>query len=134
METFSQYSDNGCFNYTTLQIQDYPQYKHRGLMIDAGYFASIICLWYIDDYYIIIQRRRFFPVVLVENLLDAMSYLKMNVLHFHFSDLCQFSVESMEYPELTATLQQYYTQQDVKDLILYARDRGIRIVPEIDVP
>ena len=83
---------------------------------------------------IIIQRRRFFPVELVKNLLDAMSYLKMNVLHFHFSDLCQFSVESMEYPELTATLQQYYTQQDVKDLIMYAYDRGIRIIPEIDVP
>ena len=71
---------------------------------------------------------------LIENLLDAMSYLKMNVLHFHFSDLCQFSVESMLYPELTSTLLQYYTQQDVKNLIQYARDRGIRIVPEVDVP
>lgn len=36
METFAQYSDNGCFNYTMISIQDYPQYKHRGLMIDAG--------------------------------------------------------------------------------------------------
>ena len=71
---------------------------------------------------------------LVENLLDAMSYLKMNVLHLHFSDLCQFSVESTQYPELTSGLQQYYTQQDVKNLIQYASDRGIRIIPEIDVP
>ena len=71
---------------------------------------------------------------LVENLLDAMSYLKMNVLHFHFSDLCQFSVESVQYPELTSMLEQYYSQQDVKNLIQYAHDRGIRLMPEIDVP
>ena len=37
METFSQYCVNGCFNYTTISIQDHPQYKHRGLMIDTGY-------------------------------------------------------------------------------------------------
>ena len=79
-------------------------------------------------------RRRFFPVKLVENLLDAMSYLKLNVLHFHFSDLCQFSVQSLQFPALTSSLEQYFTQQDVKSLILYAQDRGIRIMPEIDIP
>lgn len=132
METFSQYCDNGCFNYTTMLIQDHPQYKHRGLMIDTGYCVSM----YIAAYGFIIysKRRRFFPVELVENLLDAMSYVKMNVLHLHFSDLCQFSVESMQYPELTSALEQYYTQENVTNLIQYARDRGIRIVPEIDVP
>ncbi|XP_065890775.1 beta-hexosaminidase subunit beta-like [Dysidea avara] len=114
METFSQYSDNGCFNYTKITIHDYPQYKHRGLMIDTG--------------------RRFFPVQLVENLVDAMSYLKMNVLHLHFSDFCQFSVQSIQFPALTSSLEQYYTQQDVKGLIQYAKDRGIRIMPEIDIP
>jgi len=73
-------------------------------------------------------------VKLVENLLDAMSYLKMNVLHLHFSDFCQFSVQSMQFPALTSSLEQYYTQQDVKGLIQYAKDRGIRIMPEIDIP
>ena len=64
----------------------------------------------------------------------AMSYLKMNVLHLYFNDLCQFSVESTQYPKLTSGLEQYYTQQDVKNLLQYTRDGGIRIIPEIDVP
>jgi hexosaminidase len=63
---------------------------------------------------------------------------KMNVLHFHLSDFCRFAVESKIFPSLTANLTGlqagYYSQQDVSDLILYARLRGIRVVPEIDLP
>ena len=104
------------------------------LRMFAKFSLLYIAIYVYRDILYFIQRRRFFPVELIENLLDAMSYLKMNVLHFHFSDLCQFSVESMLFPELTSTLQQYYTQQDVKNLIQYAHDRGIRVIPEIDVP
>lgn len=48
--------------------------------------------------------RRFFPVSVVENMIDAMAYNKMNVLHFHASDLCRWSVESKIYPNLTGAL------------------------------
>jgi len=48
--------------------------------------------------------RRFWPVPLVKNTLDAMSYNKMNILHFHASDNCRWSVESKLYPNLTDAL------------------------------
>merc|ERR1719343_1689139 len=82
--------------------------------------------------------RRFFPVPLVKNLLDTMAAVKLNVLHLHASDMCRFGVESKLFPNLTATLVGaqggFYTQDDVHDLVAYAADRGIRVVPEFDVP
>lgn len=48
--------------------------------------------------------RRFFPMKLVKNLLDTMSWNKMNILHLHASDLCRFAVESKIFPELTSNL------------------------------
>ncbi|KAK3752447.1 hypothetical protein QZH41_013497, partial [Actinostola sp. cb2023] len=76
--------------------------------------------------------RRFIPLELLYNILDGMSFVKMNVLHFHFSDLCRFSVESNRYPDLRNNEQQIYTQDDIKTLVAYARDRGIRVVPEVE--
>ena len=59
----------------------------------------------------------------------------MNVLHLHLSDFCRFAVESKVFPELTATLTGnqggFYTQNDVRELVAYAQDRGIRVVPEV---
>jgi hexosaminidase len=82
--------------------------------------------------------RRFFPMPTVQNLLDTMAAVKLNVLHLHASDMCRWSVESKLYPNLTAALTGqmggHYTQEDVKAMIKYAGDRGIRVVPEFDVP
>ena len=93
-------------------------YKWRGVMIDSG--------------------RRFFPMPVVENLLDTMAVAKLNVLHLHASDFCRFGVESTTYPNLTSSLTGvyggFYTQQNIKDMIAYAGDRGIRVVPEFDLP
>jgi len=104
--------------YSSVSVVDAPQYAWRGLMIDTG--------------------RRFFPMPLVKNLLDTLSANKMNVLHLHASDLCRFSVESKKFPNLTASLTGihagFYTQTDIADMIAYAGDRGIRVVPEFDVP
>jgi len=106
------------FPYSSIMIDDAPQYAWRGLMIDSG--------------------RRFFPVPLVENLLDTMSANKMSVLHLHASDMCRFGVESLKYKNLTDALvgimSGYYSQTDISNLISYAGDRGIRIVPEFDIP
>jgi len=77
-------------------------------------------------------------VPLVKNLLDTMGAVKLNVLHLHANDHCRFSVESKLFPKLTAGLVDdrggFYTQADIKDLIVYAKSRGIRIVPEFDIP
>jgi len=118
LESFSQLAAAGALPGADIQITDAPQYSWRGLMIDAG--------------------RRFFPVPLVRNLLDTMAAVKLNVLHLHASDHCRFSVESKLFPELTAALTGdqagFYTQQDIKDLQKYAKARGIRVVPEFDIP
>ena len=82
--------------------------------------------------------RRFFPVPLLHNLMDTMAAVKMNVLHLHASDMCRFGVESKVHPELTEALTGihagFYTQEDITALEQYANGKGIRLVPEFDVP
>jgi hexosaminidase len=119
LETLSQLvGATGKLPHNQIIIEDSPDWEWRGVMIDTG--------------------RRFFPVPLVENLLDTMASVKLNVLHFHASDHCRFSVESKVVPNLTAALTGdyagYYTQDDIKSLIAYAQKRGIRVVPEFDIP
>lgn len=118
LESLLQLAQGGRLPHSRIEIRDAPQYAWRGLMLDAG--------------------RRFFPVPLVKNLLDTMAAVKLNVLHLHVSDMCRFGVESKLFPNLTATLVGtqggFYTQDDVHDLVAYAADRGVRVVPEFDVP
>ncbi len=106
---------NGYF-FPSLKITDHPRFPWRGLMIDVS--------------------RHFMPVVVIKRNLDGMAFLKMNVLHLHLSDDQGFRVESKIYPELTrlGSDGQYYTQSQIKDIIAYAGARGIRIVPEFDIP
>jgi len=102
----------------SVDISDAPSFAWRGLMLDAG--------------------RRFFPMGTLLNLLDTMLAAKLNVLHLHASDECRFGVESKLFPNLTASLSGvlggFYTQVDVRALIAEAGARGIRVVPEFDVP
>ena len=105
-------------NGTAIHIVDSPAYIWRGLMIDCG--------------------RRFWPVSVVKNTLDTMAAVKLNVLHMHASDHCRWAVESKLFPQLTNNLTGsyagHYTQADIKELVAYARARGIRVVPEFDLP
>jgi hexosaminidase len=99
-----------------VRIDDLPRFAWRGLMIDtAGHFISISTL-----------KRQ----------IDAMELAKLNVLHLHLNDNEGFRVESRRYPRLTslATHGQYYTQQEIRDLVRYASERAVRIVPEVDMP
>ncbi|KAK8808634.1 hypothetical protein WA158_008535 [Blastocystis sp. Blastoise] len=118
LETFSQLIVNNTITHNKVEIVDFPDYVHRGIMIDTG--------------------RRFIPVHTVKMLLDSMPYNKLNVLHFHLSDFCRVSIESKHFPELTAGLTGlqggFYTQEEIKDIIEYARLRGVRVIPEIDIP
>ncbi len=104
------------FAAASVTIDDQPRFEWRGLMIDAG--------------------RHFMPVAMIERNLDGMEAVKLNVLHWHLSDDQGFRVESRQFPLLQekGSNGSYYTQQQVKDVIEYAADRGIRVVPEFDMP
>jgi hexosaminidase len=99
-----------------VKIQDQPRFPWRGLMIDVS--------------------RHFEPVEVLKRNLDGMAALKMNVFHWHLSEDQGFRVESKKYPKLhqLGSDGNYYTQEQIKDVIAYARDRGIRVVPEFDIP
>ena len=93
-----------------------PDFQWRGLMIDVS--------------------RHFMPVDVIKRNLDAMSFVKMNVLHLHLSDDQGFRLECKTFPKLTRLGSDgfFYTQAQIKDIISYADDRGIRVIPEFDIP
>jgi hexosaminidase len=97
-------------------IQDKPRFPWRGLMIDVS--------------------RHFIPLDVLKRNLDGLEAVKMNVFHWHLSENQGFRVESKKFPKLHTLGSDglYYTQDEIRDLIAYARDRGIRVVPEFDMP
>ena len=97
-------------------INDKPRFPWRGLMIDSA--------------------RHFIPLEVLRRNIDGLEAVKMNVFHWHLSENQGFRVESKKYPKLHEMGSDglYYTQEEIHDLIEYARDRGIRVVPEFDVP
>ena len=76
------------------------------------------------------------PIPVIERNLDAMEAFKLNVFHWHFTDDQGFRVESKVFPKLhtLGTKGDYYTQAEIRHIIAYAHDRGIRILPEFDMP
>jgi len=98
------------------EISDYPRFKWRGLMIDAA--------------------RHFIPIEVLKRNIEAMAIVKMNVLHLHLSDDEGFRVESKVYPKLQqlGSNGQFYTQDQIKDLVNFAHERGIIVIPEFDLP
>ncbi len=99
-----------------VNIDDKPRFPWRGLMIDAG--------------------RHFMPLDVIKRNLDGMAAVKLNVFHWHLSENQGFRVESKKFPKLHEMGSDglYYTQGEVRDVIAYARDRGIRVTPEFDMP
>jgi hexosaminidase len=104
------------FAVPAVAIQDKPRFPWRGLMIDVS--------------------RHFIPLDVLKRNLDGMATVKLNVFHWHLSDNQGFRVESKKFPKLQGLGSDglYYTQDEVRDLIGYAGDRGIRVVPEFDMP
>jgi len=118
LQTFLQLVDvspDG-FAAPAVTIQDKARFPWRGLMIDSA--------------------RHFIPLEVIRRNLDGMEAVKMNVFHWHLSDNQGFRVESKKLPKLheSGSDGQYYTQEEIRDVIAYARDRGIRVVPEFDIP
>lgn len=97
-------------------INDAPRFQWRGLMLDVS--------------------RHFLPLDVLQRNIDAMAAVKMNVLHLHLTDDQGFRIESKLFPELHSkgSNGDYFTQSQMKDLIQYAMERGIEIVPEFDMP
>jgi hexosaminidase len=99
-----------------VSIEDTPRFRWRGLMIDVS--------------------RHFEPVRQIERTLDGMAMVKLNVFHWHLSDDQGFRAESKIYPKLTGVGSngEFYTQEQMREVVAYARERGIRVVPEFDIP
>jgi hexosaminidase len=118
LETFLQLVDADSSGYyiPAVSIQDNPRFRWRGLMIDVS--------------------RHWEPVEVIKRNLDGMAAVKLNVFHWHLTDDQGFRIESKKYPKLQEMGSDglYYTQDQVRDVIAYARDRGIRVIPEFDLP
>jgi hexosaminidase len=99
-----------------VQIDDTPRFRWRGLMIDVG--------------------RHFEPVEVIKRNLDAMAAVKLNVFHWHLTEDQGFRIESKIYPKLTGEGSDglFYTQEEAKEIVAYAAARGIRVIPEFDMP
>lgn len=129
----------GPLHISFLEIEDYPRFGWRGLMLDVS--------------------RHFFSVEDVKKYIDQMAQYKFNVLHWHLTDDEGWRIEIKSLPKLTsvgawrverhgkfgegralpkpgekATVGGFYTQEQIKDVIRYAMEKNIRVVPEIDVP
>jgi len=141
LETIGNKNLNLEFSIPCVVIEDYPRFKWRGFMLDVG--------------------RHFFTKSEVKKILDLMAFLKLNKFHFHLTEDQGWRVEIKKYPLLTeigskregTTSQRsfrsnkknkvpldgipvsgYYTQQDLRELIQYATERFITIIPELDFP
>jgi hexosaminidase len=108
--------DGQGYYFPGVQIRDEPRFAWRGLLLDVA--------------------LHFFPVNSVKRTLDGMAATKMNVLHLHLCNDQGFRVESKVFPQLQKMASDgiYYTQEDIREIIRYAGQRGIRVVPEFVVP
>ena len=99
-----------------MSIRDTPRFRWRGLMVDCG--------------------RHFMPVDVIKRSLDGMAAVKLNVFHWHLTEDQGFRIESRALPKLAGLGSDglFYTQEEAREIVAYARDRGIRVVPEFDMP
>src|SRR6266567_1211261 len=99
-----------------VSIHDTPRFRWRGLMLDCA--------------------RHFIPVDVLKRSLDGMASVKLNVFHWHLSEDQGFRIESKAFPKLTelGSDRLFYTQEQAREMVAYARERGIRVIPEFDMP
>ncbi len=109
-------SDRGACVLPAVAIDDSPRFRWRGFMLDVS--------------------RHFEPIAVIERTLDGMAAAKLNVFHWHLSDDQAFRAQNRKFPKLTdaASGGHFYTQDEMRAVVAYARERGIRVVPEFDMP
>ena len=91
---------------------DYPDYPERGIMLDNG--------------------RKYFTIEWIKNHIKELAYLKMNFFHFHISDFSGFRLESELFPQIQS--EHFYTKKEIKEIVEFANQYNIEIIPEIDMP
>lgn len=124
---FDGYDEKGCSVLGCVTVHDKPRFAHRGFMLDVS--------------------RHFFGVDTIKKLADILCLVKINVLHLHLSDDQGFRIESERFPELNSIgsvrkdtlgdgkeVSGYYTKQEIRDVVAYCKERGIDVLPEIDLP
>ncbi|KAJ1436388.1 Glycoside hydrolase family 20, catalytic domain [Sesbania bispinosa] len=123
LETFSQLCS---FDYTTKTVQIYkapwsirdkPRFPYRGLLLDTS--------------------RHYLPIDVIKQIIESMSYAKLNVLHWHIIDEQSFPLEVPTYPNLwkgSYTEWERYTVEDAYEIVNFSKMRGIHVMPELDVP
>jgi len=115
----------GAWTVPAVDIEDQPRLRWRGLMLDCS--------------------RTFIPLEYLRRTVDWLSFYKLNVLHLHLTDDQGWRIEIKQYPKLTTVGSRfaprfakehggYYSQQELRDLVQYAAERGVTIVPEIEMP
>ena len=133
-----QAGDGAVAKLPCLKVEDYPRFGYRGMMLD-------VC-------------RHFFSVEMVERYIDLMAFYKLNTFHWHLTDDQGWRIEIKKYPKLTTIGSQraqtlignyhdytppqfdntpyggFYTQDQIREVIKYAADRYITIIPEIEMP
>src|SRR5271166_3736130 len=99
-----------------VSIRDEPRFAWRALMIDVS--------------------RHCQPVEVIKRNIDGLAAVKMNVFHWHLTDDQGFRIQSKRFPKLQAMGSDglYYTQEQIRDIVAYAADRGVRVIPEFDMP
>ncbi len=116
-------TENKTWIVATGTINDYPQYAYRGAMLDVS--------------------RHFFGINTVKRFIDQMAIFKLNKLHLHLSDDQGWRIEIKSWPKLTTVGGSsqvggedggFYTQEEYKEIIRYAKERFITVIPEIDMP
>ncbi len=109
-------SDSGGWFLPVIAIVDEPRFPWRGLLID-------VC-------------RHWQPMDVIKRNLDGMAFVKLNVLHLHLTEDQGFRIESKTFPRLheLGSDGHYFTQDEMREIIAYAAARGIRVVPEFDIP
>jgi hexosaminidase len=118
LATFEQLVQAGehSFVVPSVTIDDHPRFPWRGFMLDCS--------------------RHWMPPEVVERNIEAMALVKLNVFHWHLTDDQGFRVESRLYPKLAGMGSDghFYTQAEIRHIVAFAGERGIRVVPEFDVP
>jgi hexosaminidase len=116
LATLLQLSVLGAGSLRGCAIEDRPRFCWRGLMVDVA--------------------RHFLPIAMLERTLEAMALVKLNVLHLHLTDDQGFRIESKAFPRLheKGSGGDYYTQDEIGGLVAFAAGRGIRVIPEFDLP
>jgi len=109
-------SDRDGYYIPCVKVEDKPRFRWRGLLFDSS--------------------RHFQPLEVIKRNLDGMAAVKLNVFHWHLTDDQGFRIECKKYPKLTGMGSDglFYTQDQAREIIAYAAERGIRVVPEFDLP